>query len=361
MRAAAAVVCACLVLAACGKKGPPLPPLSRLPPAVSDLEGVLAGTTLELAWSASPPAAPSATLLAFDLVWEVGPAAAAGPPGAPEAAAGVLLERGRRAPGPVAEWPAGGAGRSQRLQARADVGAVPPGSRLLALVEGRSGRRGVPSNLLTFEIPQEPPPALRGLAAASLPTGVRLSWEPLRSPSRLEIYRAEAGSTVAGSLPLVRLDPGAGEHVDAGARLGLTYSYVARLRAACGERTWIAGPPALIESFEYIDSFAPAAPEGLTLVVEVAGARLLWSPSRERDLAGYRVYRRIEDGEEERVATLGSQEVTWVDEDVPEGARVEYRVTAVDTAKRANESAPSTAAAGVVRRPRPMGAAPEGS
>jgi hypothetical protein len=354
-----AAACACLALAACGKKGPPLPPLSRLPPAVNDLEGVLAGTTLELAWSASPPAAPSASRQAFELVWEVDSASGEGPGSAAEAAVGTVLERGRRAPGPAAEWPAGGMGRPQRLQALAEVGGVPAGARLRALVLGSSGRRSVPSNLLTFEVPQEPPPALSGFTAVSTPAGVRLSWEALRSAARLEIYRAEAGSPAAGLLPLVRLDPGAGEYVDEGARLGVTYDYTARLRAACGERAWLAGSPAVVEAFEYVDSFAPAPPEGLTLVVEAAGARLLWSPNRERDLAGYRVYRRLEDGVEEPVATLGSQDVTWVDADVAEGTRVEYRVTAFDSAPRANESAPSAAAAGVVRRPQPIGVAPE--
>jgi hypothetical protein len=87
--------------------------------------------------------------------------------------------------------------------------------------------------------------------------------------------------------------------------------------------------------------------------VEGSDLRLLWSPNREPDLAGYRVLRRLGDGPEQAVATVRSWEVTWVDGGVPEGADAVYRVTAFDSSPQANESGPSEPVAAGRRAPAP--------
>lgn len=336
-------------LAACGKKGSPLPPLPRAPAAVRGLEATLAGSVLELAWTTLPPPAEGQTRVMHEILWEV---AAAGEAGSPAQVIERLRQSGRRAEGPGGDWSAAGR-RERRLEARVEVGEVAPGSALRAIVLARTGRHSTPSDPVALAPPQEPLPAPRGMEAIAEPEGVRLRWPPIPAGARLELFRSEAGSADGPAL-LARLDPAAGEFLDRSARLGAEYRYAARLRVPAGERAWAAGPAAEAGPVAYIDAFAPASPRGLALLMEGGGARLLWSPNREPDLAGYRIYRRIGDAEEEPLASVRGWEVTWLDSAVPEGESVAYRLTAFDASPRANESAPSEPVGGVVRRPRPL-------
>ena len=56
---------------------------------------------------------------------------------------------------------------------------------------------------------------------------------------------------------------------------------------------------------EVRDIAAPATPTGLAVLPREGGLEVLWSPSAELDLAGYRVYRAVAGGRSERVAETG--------------------------------------------------------
>jgi hypothetical protein len=349
---------AAALIAACGKKGPPLPPLPRTPPAINDLEATLAGASLEIAWTAHAPLEPGAARVEHQVVWRIETAAPAdaAPPVSAAAVLGQLLERGQRAGAPAVEWGAAAGSPGRRLQAKADLPDVPAGGvRVRVAVVARAGRHEVPSNLVTLAVPAQPLPAPAGVAIAAEPDGIRVRWKPLDVEARLELFRAEGGADFSAA-PLVRAAPRDGEFLDRSVRLGERYRYAARLRAAAGEHAWAAGPAAEAGPLIYIDSFPPAPPRGLTALVESGGVRLLWSPNRETDLAGYRIYRRIGDGPEQKVWSASGAEVTWVDAGAPEGEPVEYRLTAFDSSPQANESLPSEPAAARVRRPRPPAA-----
>jgi hypothetical protein len=141
-------------------------------------------------------------------------------------------------------------------------------------------------------------------------------------------------------------------------RLGTTYRYAARLRAPAGPRAWAAGPEAVAGPHPFIDSFAPAAPHGLALLIEADGVRLLWTPNREADLAGYRIYRRTGAGEGKLLESVRGRDVTWIDAAAPEGEIVAYRLTAFDASPLANESNPSEPIEVLVRRPRTLSVPP---
>ena len=76
-------------------------------------------------------------------------------------------------------------------------------------------------------------------------------------------------------------------------------------------------------------------------VQEGKAVRLFWNPNKEKDLAGYRVYRRDAAGEWRRIGPELGVEPLLLDPDVLPGTHVSYRVAAVDRA--GNESAPSEA------------------
>ena len=89
------------------------------------------------------------------------------------------------------------------------------------------------------------------------------------------------------------------------------------------------------------DRFAPAPPQGLVVVQEGEAVRLFWNPNRERDLKGYRVYRRVDEGEWSQVGPEVVEQSLFLDRDVQVDRRLHYRVTSLDRADPPNESGPS--------------------
>jgi fibronectin type 3 domain-containing protein len=90
------------------------------------------------------------------------------------------------------------------------------------------------------------------------------------------------------------------------------------------------------------DATAPAQPRGLVAVVAGATIRLAWEAVPDADVAGYRVYRSTTAGRGHQAITPALvSSTTFVDTDVRRGQTYFYTVTAVDRARRANESVPS--------------------
>jgi fibronectin type 3 domain-containing protein len=87
------------------------------------------------------------------------------------------------------------------------------------------------------------------------------------------------------------------------------------------------------------DIAAPAAPAGLAVLPREGGLEVLWSPSAEPDLAGYRVYRATGDGRLEKLADTALLRASWLDETAVRGVVYRYAVTALDQA--GNESEPT--------------------
>ena len=72
--------------------------------------------------------------------------------------------------------------------------------------------------------------------------------------------------------------------------------------------------------------------------------RLFWNPAPERDVVGYRVYRRVAGtgATWKRVGPDPVREPLYLDEDVAVGETWEYAVAAIDRAAPPNESATSS-------------------
>lgn len=85
------------------------------------------------------------------------------------------------------------------------------------------------------------------------------------------------------------------------------------------------------------DLTPPEKPTGLTVVPGVGRIFLTWNENRERDLAGYHVYRSTKSGKEfEQLTDKPINRSTYSDETVTPGVLYYYAVTAVDTS--GNES-----------------------
>jgi hypothetical protein len=203
-------------------------------------------------------------------------------------------------------------------------------------------RRGRPSPLVAardlVSVAAPLPPG--NVRAEATGDGVRLVWDPPPGdgPFRYNLYRSE-GSAPPGERPLHGGPLSSTEYLDSGVRTGLTYRYEVRTAASdtAPYRESVSSDSVMLLAE---DRFPPIAPTGLVAIQEGAAIRLFWNPNQEKDLGGYRVYRRQE-GDWSRTGPDPVPEPLFLDSDVRPGERLVYRVTAVDRATPPNESPPS--------------------
>ena len=148
------------------------------------------------------------------------------------------------------------------------------------------------------------------------------------------VYRRDAGDEEYEDRPL-GVTIGATTYVDATVAPDRKYVYTVRA-APVAELPLILGPASDEAPVSTADVFPPDAPEGVLILAEAGGTRLVWNPSLAGDLASYRVYRR-EEGAWKRIAE-DLRDPVYFDAGV---SAKEYGVTAVD--KAGNESAIGTA------------------
>jgi hypothetical protein len=126
--------------------------------------------------------------------------------------------------------------------------------------------------------------------------------------------------------------------LDASVPLGASACYV--VRAAAATSPLVESAPSNEVCLETRDITPPAAPAGLVILPRPEGLELLWSPSREEDLAGYRVYRALAGEAPARLAELPAAEASYLDATAEKGRRYAYSLTAFD--RTGNESEPCT-------------------
>jgi hypothetical protein len=219
------------------------------------------------------------------------------------------------------------------------------------------GRRSGFSN--SVAVPLAPVLPAKGLHSDLDSRGVYLIWENEieTQSSSLEfdylIYRREKGSLKQVPVPYLRgvIHTSEGERwsgVDMGIEWEKTYIYsvtpVTRVYSQEGHLiARIKGEDSAPLEVTTHNVFAPAAPERLLPVVgHVPGKKfvdLLWAPNTEKDVSGYNVYRREENGQPARINSVQITMVSFQDVNVLAGHKYLYSISAVDM--HGNESARS--------------------
>ena len=111
---------------------------------------------------------------------------------------------------------------------------------------------------------------------------------------------------------------------------GKVYQYFVRAAAASEPPYFESDDSELIE-ITARDVFPPAVPAGLMSVAGENFIAISWSENREEDLAGYRVWRKAEDGDEYILLTQDPiRENTYTDTTVEKNKRYYYAITAQD-------------------------------
>ena len=380
-RPPALLLAALAALPACGHRGDPLPPRRRTPPPPQEFRLAQRGDALEVratAPAASVDGVPYETLT-VEFLWAEGQQ--------------DLEKAGRRQAVPavpggrvVETLPLPSPGATVRVAARAVAG-------------GKKGQRTL-TVALVARTPPEPPRDLtatlveNGVALSWRGARPKPAAPAPASPGAPAAPAASAPGTPAPAKPAT--PPGAGEPSPAGAkreppaagtkgeeppagetetapegprtsgffvyrrlgsavydaplveepveRRGLSDTLVPVGTTACYVVRAVASTQPLIESApsneacaEVRDIAPPATPAGLAVMPREGGLEILWSPSAEADLAGYRVYRAAPDGEPERIAEVGAGRASWLDESAERGVAYRYAVTAVDQAGNESE------------------------
>jgi hypothetical protein len=353
-----------LALAACGKRGPPVAPERRLPAAVQDLHAAVVADGVRLAWTLprirvdrsalrevpraevyrrledGPTAAPPRpALLTFGGLF--GP-----PPGVPgfDRVASIRVAE----PGPRAEVQG-----AQVTYTDAEGLAFGRRYTYVVLAFDERGRPSPPSNPVVVALAPPPLPPPR-LAAQGGDSQVRLSWDapaalvdgsPAPAQLAYDVFRATGGAEPGGR-PLNPEPLLVRQFVDLTAQNDVTYRYAVRARVGPG------GPqsgPSEVATATPEDATPPAQPRGLVAVPAGPSVRLAWQAVPDADLAGYHVYRSTTAGRGYTRLTEAPQTgTTYVDAQVQPGQSYHYVVTAVDRARRANESVPSAEASATV-------------
>ena len=362
--------CALALLAAlpaCGKRGDPQAPLPRTPQPVTGLSVAQRGPQLEITYVAPRATTGGVALPAVDvelLRAEVeGDFAGVARTATRKAAPGEVVHETAPLPPPGTHVRlaarARASGRASALtpvvslavqaplKAPADLKAelTPKGVSL----EWTEPPGGIPPPIVApspSPSPSPPPPVVPSprpsAAPAPSPSPSAAPTPPPPPSSGYWIYRRDPGG--AYGAPLVRAPLQVARHGDETVARGQSVCYVARLVAATDPVIESGSSNEVCLTVKDVE--APAAPTGVTALARDGAVEVSWSPSSERDLASYRVYRAAPSGSRERVAEVGAGESTFRDTAAGAGVTYVYTVTAVDAA--GNESPPSAPAEGAL-------------
>jgi predicted small lipoprotein YifL len=375
--AAALVVCS---FAACGKKGPPQPPLRFVPAAPTDVQVRRSEHEVRLRFKLPTTNMQGQGTIALDRVevFAVTVAAqSADPPNrdllAPKYLVGTLPvkpppEKDAPAPPPDAKpdtRPAAGeiATFAEDLNeaklrpqittpAPPPIVAVPPAAAAVAaktvpvvrriyIVRGltRGGRPGQPSQRAVLPLVDLPAPPL-DVTLTYTEQALTISWTaPVPQLEAVaptfNVYAAD------GTGPLNPAPLSAATFVRPGVTFGTEECFVVRTAVSAGNATLeSASTPA--KCITPADTFAPAAPTGLSAVGVAGAVNLIWEANKEPDLAGYIVLRGEAPGDTlQAITTTPIRETTYQDATAKPGVRYVYAVVAVDRATPPNTSSQS--------------------
>ena len=341
------VLLATTALGACGKKGPPIAPELRVPMGPAALRGAVDEQSIVVSWT-GPGQRVDGTRLRSVATYRLyrREEAQNGPPKA------AMLSSGRvvgyeeiAAIRPEAPAPAEVRGTSVTW---VDRRALTLGRRYVYVVtaEDGLGRTSGPSERLVVPY-LAAPAAPRALEASPGDRSVRLSWQPPAelsdgspAPAGLR-YVVLRGAGTDGPLAPITPRPVPGtSFTDEGVDNDTDYRYAVR---AVREEAAVTATGALsaVVATAPADTTPPAAPTGLLAVPSAGAVRLAWNASASPDVAMYALYRAGETGDFVRIATTLPVTTVYLDREVQAGATYRYAVTALDRARRPNESARS--------------------
>ena len=299
------VVAALLGAAGCGYVGNPMPPALDIPQRVTDLAVIEYGDQIHVQFTLpalTTEGLPLKSVRSVDLyvapptdpfnmdAWAAGAkhftVSATGP--------GVLNRDV-----PAAEW----IGKEVAILVRAT---------------GPKGKNSDWSNVKTLPI-AAPLAAPAELSARNEPNAILLTW---RSPAgHYRIFR-----TASDAQPELLAESDAPEYRDAEIEYGARYRYYVQATSGEKQQSETAGPLEIAAE----DRFAPSAPAGLSAEFGTSAIELSWERNTEPRFQGYNVYRSVDGGAFEKIASVITAPALS-DRQIESGKKYRYQVSAVGT------------------------------
>lgn len=288
-----------LVMFGCGKVGDPLPPLIRIPEAVKDFSVEQRGYELHFSWTNSERNIDQSRSDDLErVVLSLGTEEVAFVPGSVAGEQGHLIYDVYEMVGSHLDF------------------------KLYSYTS--KGRVSAASNTASITVVDVPGPIL-SLTGVVDQNRVRLLWEkPVRRVELAQAYRVYRSDVLLFERPIetMRFD-------DLAFQMGETYSYMV-VAVSHARDGWVEGMPSDPVTIIATDGKPPSAPSGLVITPADTGAFLSWDTNSELDLAGYRVFRRIDPlGEFSELVELQST-TAFFDSDYKPG--YQYAVSAIDDA-----------------------------
>ena len=297
----------------CGYIAEPLPPLMNVPGRGENVTAVQRGASI-IAHVTLPTLTTEGVVIkqSLRLDLRIGPKAS-GPFNADAWAAGAEPAGGATTANGVAEY---------KIPATEWIGKQVAIAVKIIGANGRDAGWSIPAELTVVAPPEQP----RDLSAEAAPQGVRLTWQG--TGSGFAVLRR--GPEEKDYQALGRSDKP--EYIDATAEFGKPYSYLVQsvVKVGDGEAQSELSNEAAITP---VDTFAPAAPAGLTAVPSTASIELVWERNAEPNVVGYRVYRAVGGG---AFAPLADAVVlpAYSDRKIEAGKTYRYAVSAVKSNKK---------------------------
>ena len=296
---------AAALLSACGYVGPPMPPTLDIPLAITDFRAWESGDNIEFQFTLADKTTENLPLTEVRSI---------------ELRIGEDESRSKAIELPIAKP---GSVRDQ-VTAQTWIG------KTVVLAVRAIGPKGKPSdwsNPVSLAV-------IQPLAQPSTPKllnverGVELTWTG--TGPRYRIFRAEADGQ-----PQQLADTEGPQYLDETTSYGNRYRYQVQAIAAANQWSALSAAAEITP----VDVFPPAVPEGLSAVPTPQSIELAWTRNTETGFQGYNVFRSVDNGPFQKIATL-IEAPTFSDPKIEPGKHYRYTVSAVDLT--GNESTPSS-------------------
>jgi predicted phage tail protein len=342
-----------VLIAGCGKRRPPLPPVERVQQRTEFLSGAQQGNEVILSWPAPQRNAPDSSVQS---IRRIDVYRLAEKPGAPLALTEEEFSNRATMVGSVTFEQIQTEGDTLTYRDVLELAGQPTRLRYALRYVNASGQRAAFSNFLSIE------PAARIAQAPTLSTqaaiaedSIKITWQPPTAnidgstPVNLlgyNVYRTDESQTEPSHQAINSALVSGTEYADKSFQFGNDYRYVVRAVSLGTGGGQVESLNSNAISISPRDIFPPATPERPSVAApEPSSARLaiFFAANKESDIAGYNLYRSTDPDLPKQNWTKLNQTLltrtTYQDDRVESGKTYYYYVTAVD--KTGNVSPPS--------------------
>ena len=345
LRLCGILLLAAIVLAGCGKRRPPLPPIERVQQRTELLSGAQQGNEVILSWPAPQRNAPDSSVQS---IRRIDVYRLAEKPGAPLALTEEEFAARSTLVGSVTYEQIQTAGDTLTYRDVLELAGEPTRLRYALRYVNASGQRAAFSNFLTIE------PAARIAQAPVLAPepkltedAITITWQP--PPANIDgstpvnllgynVYRMEESQSEPSQVPLNSALVSGTEYSDKNFQFGNNYRYVVRSVSLGTGGAQVESLNSNAVPIAARDIFPPAPPERPSIAPDPSFGRLaiFFAANKETDIAGYNIYRSTDPNLPKDQWTKLNQSLltrtTYQDERVESGKTYYYYLTAVDQA-----------------------------